>query len=280
MNTFCFKNIIFLLLLVSSCTFKIKAPKNKPYLFANSIELVGGSFNKVERQSVIQRLNNQLDDSSKVKVKDAFFILHFIKRPVAYDTGYSAVSAFNMQTSMYHLGYYNAKASFKQDTVNQKVKVKYKIVAGKPTLIDTLRYRLKKEDFQQIALSSQKQTFLIQNTPVTRIAVLAEIGRLVDSFRNNGYYKFTAAELRMRGDSSIASLTSISDDPFEQLRLLNEAQLKRDSPTVKLALDLNLPEDSSRLTKYLINKIYILSDYRADDVLRDTANITERNYPN
>ena len=280
MNAFRFKNIIFILLLVSSCTIIRKAPKNKPYLVANSIELIGGSFNKIERQSVIQRLNNQLDDSSKVKVKDAFFILHFIKRPVAYDTGYSTVSAFNMQTSMYHLGYYNAKASFTQDTVNQKVKVKYKVISGKPTLIDTLRYRLKKEDFQQIALSSQKQTFLVQNTPVTRIAVLAEIGRLVDSFRNNGYYKFTAAELRMRGDSSIASLTSISDDPFEQLRLLNEAQLKRDSPTVKLALDLNPPEDSSRLNKYFINKIYVLSDYRADDVLRDTANITEQNNPN
>lgn len=276
MNAFRFKNIVFLLLLVSSCTIIRKAPKNRPYLVANSIELEGGAFSKIERASVLQRLNNQLDDSSKVKVKDAFFIFHTLKRPIAYDTGYSALSAFNMQTSMYHLGYYNAKASFTQDTVNRKVKVKYKVVAGKPTLIDTLRYRLKKDDLQQIAQTSKYQTYLVQNSPVTKLGVLAEIGRLVDSFRNNGYYKFTAAELRMRGDSSIAALTSVSDDPFEQLRLLNEAQLKKDSPTVKLALDLNPPDDSTRLIQYFINKIYILSDYRADDVLSDTSNIIER----
>ena len=281
MNAFRFKNIVFfLLLLVSSCTIIRKAPKNRPYLVANSIELEGGAFSKIERASVLQRLNNQLDDSSKVKVKDAFFIFHTLKRPIAYDTGYSALSAFNMQTSMYHLGYYNAKASFTQDTVNRKVKVNYRVVAGKPTLIDTLRYRLKKDDLQQIAQSSKSETYLVQNTPVTKIAVLAEIGRLVDSFRNNGYYKFTAAELRMRGDSSIAALTSVSDDPFEQLRLLNEAQLKKDSPTVKLALDLNPPDDSTRLIQYFINKIYILSDYRADDVLSDTSNIIERSTKN
>ncbi|MCY7292041.1 MAG: hypothetical protein LH615_07650, partial [Ferruginibacter sp.] len=243
MNFIRLKNIIFLLLLVSSCTIIRKAPANNPYLVNNKIELIGGEFNKVERQAVLVRLNNYLDDSSKVYVKDAFFILHIIKKPIVYDTSYSARSAINMQSSMYHLGYYNAKASYTEDTVKQKVKVKYKIVAGKPTLIDTLRYRLKKQDLQQIALASANQTYLLQNKPVTKIAVLAEISRLVDSFRNNGYYKFTAAELRLRGDSSIAALTSISDDPFEQLRLLNEAQLKKDSPTLKLALDLNPPED-------------------------------------
>ena len=164
MNLFRFKNIVFLLLLVSSCTIIRKAPKNRPYLVANSIELEGGEFNKIERQSIIQRLNGQLDDSSKVNVKDAFFVFHTIKRPIAYDSGYSALSAFNMQTFMYHLGYYNAKASYTEDTVKLKVKVKYKIAAGKPTLIDTLRYRLKKTDLQQIALASADQSFLIQNT--------------------------------------------------------------------------------------------------------------------
>ncbi len=280
MNVFRLKNIVFLLLLVSSCTIIRKAPTNQPYLVANKIELEGGQFNKVERQAVIKRLGNQLDDSSKVNIKDALFILHIIKKPIAYDTSYSSISALNMQSSMYHLGYYGAKANYSQDTIHKKVTVKYKVVAGTPTLIDTLRYRLKKEDFQRIALASSNQTLLIKNTPVTKIAVLAEVARLVDSFRNNGYYKFTAAELRMRGDSSIAALTSVTDDPFEQLRLLSEAQSKRDSPTIKLALDINPPEDSTKLNKYYINKIYILSDYRADDVLSDTLNITERTTKN
>ncbi len=280
MNSIRLKNIIFLLLFVSSCTIIRKAPANKPYIVANKIELVGGEFNKVERQAVLQRLNNYLDDSSKVYVRDAFFVLHIIKRPIAYDTSYSTRSALNMQSSMYHLGYYNAKASYTQDTSNRKVTVKYKVVAGKPTLIDTFRYRLKKDELQKIAVASKNESYIIQNTPVTKVAVLAEINRLVDSFRNNGYYKFTAAELRMRGDSSIAALTTISDDPFEQLRLLNEAQQKRDSPTIKLALDIIKPDDSTKLSKYTINKIYILSDYRPEDNFIDTSIITQRTTKN
>jgi len=251
-------------------------PLNSPYLISNKIELVGGEFNKVERQAVLVRLNNYLDDSSKVYVKDAFFILHIIKKPIVYDTSYSSKSALNMQSSMYHLGYYNAKATYTQDTSGRKVTVKYTVIAGKPTLIDTFRYRLKKEELQQIAVSSKKESFIVQNTPVTKVAILAEINRLVDSFRNNGYYKFTAAELRMRGDSTIAALTTISDDPFEQLRLLNEAQQKKDSPTIKLALDIIKPEDSTKLNKYTINKIYILSDYRPDDEFIDTSFIKQR----
>ena len=276
------KNIIFFLFFLSSCTVTIirKKPANKPYLTGNKIELIGGEFNKVERQAVLLRLNNYLDDSSKVYVKDAFFILRTIKKPIAYDTSYSGKSALNMQSSMYHLGYYNAKATYTQDTSNKKVIVKYTITAGKPTLIDTFRYRLKKPELQQIAMASKKESYIIQNTPVTKVAILAEINRLVDSFRNNGYYKFTAAELRMRGDSTIAALTTITDDPFEQLRLLNEAQQKRDSPTIKLALDIIKPEDSTKINKYYINKIYILSDFRPDDVFIDTSFITQRTTKN
>ncbi len=151
MNFSLFKYIVFLFLFISSCktikrgiTIIKKAPKNKPYLVKNTIEVRGGQFTKNEREAVVIRLFNQLDDSSKVTVKDAFFVFHTIKKPVAYDTGFSAVSALNMRSSMYHLGYYNAKVSYTQDTLDRKVSVKYIVDAGKPTLIDTVNYRLRK----------------------------------------------------------------------------------------------------------------------------------------
>ncbi len=276
MNISLFKNILLIVVVASSCTIIKKAPKNGPFLVKNNIVLQGGKFNKIEKQTVLQRLSNQLDDSSKVVVKDAFFILHTIKKPIAYDTAYSSLSAKNMQKSMYHLGYYNAVASYTQDTVNKKVTVNYTVTAGKPTIIDTVSYRLKNTALQQIAIDSKADAILVKNEPVTELAVLGEISRLVDSFRNNGYYKFTAAELRVRGDTTLAALTTISDDPFEQLKLLNEAQQQRDSPKIKLALVINKPLDSTKLDKYYINKIYILSDFRANDVLNDTSKITQR----
>ncbi len=276
MNFFRFTNIIFLLLFAASCTIIRNKPAGKPYLVENlKIKLIDGQFNKSEREAVKTRLLNQLDDSAKVNIVDKFLFFHIIKRPIAFDTLYTRISAANMQASMSHLGYYNAKVKDTAFIKNGEVKVQYTVTAGKPTLIDTVSYRLKTPALQEIALSSLNKAYLVKNEPVSKAAVQAEINRLVDSFRNNGYYKFTASELKVRGDSSIEALTNISDDPFEQLKSLNEVERKRDSPTVKLAIVINKPEDSTKLYKYSINKIYVLSDYRPDDVLADTTNLYE-----
>ena len=253
-----------------------KAPANKYYLRKNSFEVTGGNFTKTEKSTILDRLSNQLDDSAKVPSKDAFIFFEIIKKPLVYDSAYSGMSAKNMKASMFHLGYYNARASFRTDTSGKKVHVFYKIEAGKPTLIDTVSYKLRKPALQEIAVNSNEQSLLKKNDPITKNAVLGEINRLVDSFRNNGYYKFTAAELRVRGDTTIEALTNVSDDPFEQLRLLAEAQQKSDSPQIRLAVVLNPPTDSTKLTRYSINKIYILSDFRPNDDFSDTTSITQR----
>ncbi len=257
-----------------------KPPENKVYLVKNSFEVKGGNFNKLEKEAVIQRLEGQLDDSSKLTTRSEWILLTKIIRPPAYDSGYSGISAKNMQASMFHLGYYDAKVTFKADTNRHQVHVTYIAEAGRPTLIDTVSYRLRSPDLQALALGARRQALLIKNRPVTKLAVLGEIGRLVDTFRNNGYYKFTAAELKVRGDTTIEALTSVTDDPFEQLRLLALAQQQRDSPTIKLGIVLNPPADTSKLEKFYINRIYILPDFRTGDNLTDTnvTEITTRNY--
>ncbi len=282
-RSYCRSASIFICIFLFSSCFKPiirKAPKDKPYLVKNSIEVKGGNFTNIERTTLKQRLNNQLEDSSTVRTKDMFFIIHIIKKPPVYDSVYSAMSADNMKASMFHLGYYNAKVSFKADTVQRKVSVRYLVEAGKPTLIDTVRYNLKKPNLQKIASTSIDKSLLKRYDPITKNAVLGEINRLVDSFRNNGYYKFTAAELRVKGDTTIDALTNISDDPFEQLRLLAEAQQKADSPKIKIAITLNPPTDSTKLSKFYINKIYVLSDFRISDEMNDTSSITENNTGN
>ena len=270
-------NFLFFLVLFSSCFGPIvkKAPKEKPYLFKNSIEVKGGKFSKTEKTTLQQRLISQLDDSAVIRTEDKYFFLHYIIRPPAYDSGYSGLSARNMEASMFHIGYYSAKVVYTADTSNRKVHVTYTVVPGNPTLIDTVRYLLRRPDLQQLVQDYKKESLLKENNIITKAAVLAEINRLVDSFRNNGYLKFTAAELRVRGDTTIESLTSVSDDPYEQLRLLAEAQEKRDSPQVKLAVVLVAPTDSSKLSKFYLNKIYILTDYRVDDTFSDTGSVTE-----
>lgn len=261
---------------------KIKnAPPKVPYLYHNTFTLVDDKkLSELEKQIILGRLKAQLDDSSVVNKVDNFFFLGTIKKPTAYDTAYSRLSATNMRTSMYPLGYYNAVDSFSQDTIKRRVTVNYFIKPNKPTLIDTVSYSLKLTDLNELTQASLNKTALLQNEPVTKAAIQSELSRLVDTFNNNGYYKFSAAELRVLGDSSIEALTSLSDDPFEQLQLLEEAQKKRDSPSLRLAIILNKPDDSTKLTKYFINKIYVLSDYRPNDLLSDTITTATYTLPN
>jgi outer membrane protein insertion porin family len=273
------RNIFFLALVLSSCIVPKKYQKDKPFVTSNSFEVKGGNFNRDELIALKSRLNAQLDDSSKINVVDHYFIRHVYNKPAVFDTASAAKSAKNMQSSMFHLGYYRAKAFYKADTTKKndqiRVHVKYTVEPGKPTLIDTINYYLKKPDLQQLANENMSKSLLEEEKPVTKAAVLGEINRLIELYKNNGYYKITPEELKMRGDTSLEALTSVSDDPFEQLRLFAEAQQKKDSPKIKLAVVLNPPADSNKLKKYYINNIYILPDYRPGDSLTDPT-LTER----
>lgn len=272
------KFLFFTLIILSSCTTAKKYQQNKPFVFKNNIEVKGGKFNNDERNSLKQKLYGQLDDSSRVNTTDFLFFFHTIKRPPAYDSGYAAISAKNIRGSMLHLGYYGATVSFRSDTIyyndQQRVTVTYTVAAGNPTLIDTLSYRIKKTELQQLALDTRPKSFLIQSTPVTKSNILGEMGRLVELYRNNGYYKFTSNELRLRGDTTIEALTTISGDPFESLQLLAEANQQKDKPSIKLAMVLNPLADSLRLRKYFINKIIIYPDFLPEDAT-NTAPYTE-----
>jgi outer membrane protein insertion porin family len=273
------KYSIFICFLIASCTVPKKYQKGKPFITKNNIEVKGGNFSKEERATLKQRLNAQLDDSSRINIIDKYFIRHVIVSPPAYDSNSAATSARNMETSMLHLGYYNAKATFSADTVNsgnqQRVHVSYIVEVNKPTLIDTFSYIMRRPDLQKLAVENIDKTLIKEGKPVTKAAVIGELGRLVELYRNNGYYKFTTEEVVMRGDTTVAALTTITDDIFEQLRLLAEAQAARDSPTIKLAVVLKTPKDSSRLKPYYINNIYFLPDYRNGDNITDPG-LTKR----
>ena len=271
---------ITVLLFFSACTPVRNYQKNKPFVFKNIINLKGGKFSADERNSVKQKMFTQLDDSMKTIVKDFLFIRHTLKNPPAFDSAYAHISARNMKNMLLHIGYYQAKDSLKIDTAKgkffnwtfppkfeyqERVFVTYLIEAGNPTLIDTISYRLQRPELQVLADSTQKQSLLEKSQPVTRDAVLSEISRLVDLYRNNGYYKFTTEDLKMRGDTTIEALTNISDDPFANIQLLAEANEKRNNPTIKLALVLNPAADSQRIKKYYINNVYVYPDFTSSD---------------
>lgn len=263
------------MLFLSGCTVVQKYHKNVPFIFKNNIALKATDVSKDEKVIINSRLTTQLDDSAKVYKKDKFFIFHYITNPAVFDTNAVIRSAANMRTSLMNLGFYTPDVTYSFDTVikkdQQRIIVDYEVVSGKRTLIDTLAYLFEQPELESLALSTKEESFLQPNSPVSKIGIQQETNRLVNLYRNNGYYKFTADEIRVTGDTSIAALTSVSEDPFEQLRLLAEASQKRDKPTIRLGFQLNNQTDSSILKKYFINNIYVLPDYTPGEKYTDSS---------
>ena len=253
-----------------------KYQKNIPFVFKNNITLTAPDLSRDDKASVRSKLNTQLDDSAKVKIKDGFFIFHKITRPPVFDTNAIIQSVNNMNNAMANLGYYSPVVTYTLDTVihkkdQKRMVINYNVIAGNRTLVDTLAYLFQNSELENLALSTKKESPLQKNAPVTKTAVQFETGRLVNLYRNHGYYKFTGDEIRVTGDTSIEALTSVAEDPFEQLLLLEQANQKRDKPTIRLAFQLSNLSDSSKLQKYYINNIYVLPDYVPGEQYTDSS---------
>jgi hypothetical protein len=189
-----------------------------------------------------------------------------------------------MGLALRNLGFYHPVISFSYDTIaakkmQKRVIINYKVDVGRRTRIDTVAYIFDNPELEKLALSTKKESFLKPDDPVTKSGISQETNRLVNLFKNNGYYKFTADEIRVTGDTSIEALTSVSEDPFEQLRLLAEANEKRNKPTIRLAFMLNKLPDTTILKKYYVNSIYVLPDYTTGDSYKDSS-FNERIFKN
>lgn len=238
-----------------------KAPRDACFLYRNRIDVSGPDLTAPEKSGLAQKMQQQLDDSAKIKLKRRLLVLQVLKRPIRYDSRYSQSSAENMKAALFHLGYYQASVRHTSDTSGRKVSVTYQVQTGRPTLIRALDYQVSRLDLAALMESWRPGSLLRVGEPVTKAAVITELGRLVDSFRNNGYYKFSAAELRVSGDTTTDTPESLSrkNAPFKNLA---EVQRRIDSPGIRLAIVLNPPSDSTRLKRYYIRRIWVLPEYR------------------
>lgn len=271
-----FAIIFFSIAILPGCVIVQKYQKNVPFVFKNNIRLNAENVSKDEKVILKSKLNTQLTDSARVNVKDKFFLFHYYVHPPVFDTNAVATSAANMRALLINSGFYSPVVNYSFDTATKKknqkrVTINYEVNSGKRTMIDTVAYLFTNPQLQQLAVATKDESPLQPGTPVSRTGIVNETNRLVNLFKNNGYYKFTADEIRATGDTTIAALTSVSEDPFEQLRLLAEAQEKRNKPTIRLGFQLNNLPDSSNLQKYYINQIYVLPDYLTGDLYTDST---------
>ncbi len=233
-----------------------------------------------QRQDLQLRLESQLDDSLQSKTVTAFdwpwhhfhVIYKKLSHPPVYDSLNLGRSIAFMNALLNANGYYSPLI---QDTViidtfhkEQRVTVNFLVRPGKQLIFDSVGYELITPELQKLTLDSRSQSALKKGKPYSRQMVLTEINRLVDSFRNHGYYRFTKDDLFAEQDTVFAALIDPSLDPLEQAELMEKLKLKKENPTISVTIKQRNNRDSSHLMKYYIGNVTVYPD---QPLIEDTS---------
>jgi hypothetical protein len=142
--------------------------------------------------------------------------------------------------------------------------VRFYVTPGPQVLLDSVRYAIRNEALQNLTLSSLAESKIKKGDPFSKASVSAELDRLVDLYRNNGYLRFTREELLGIWDTLDARLLAPTIDPIEQLRILADIENNRLQPKANLEIRLRPGFDSSKLTKYFVGAINVYPDFTSD----------------
>lgn len=257
-----------LLFLIVSCGVVPKNyPRNKPFVYEYKINLEGNFTNK-QRNELINRLENQMDDSIRVRVIPQIY-RQVLKKPPLYDPANADRSLNFMRALLNSLGYFRDSIGY-YITVDSSFKdqlrttVHFVIKPGKQVLLDSISYNIKQPELQQLAESTLSKALIKKGDPFAKANISNELTRLVDLYRNNGYMRFTMDELRGLWDTLDVSLLTVPTDPFEQLEILQRLKERRENPKANLEIQLRPGYDKNKLIKYHNGNVTIYPDYSAD----------------
>jgi hypothetical protein len=242
-------------------------PKGKPFVFKTTIK-VNGNFTDEARENLEDRLKGQLDDSLTVRSVSKLFVKE-IRTPPAFDSTAVERSIRYMQDLLGSQGYFLGQISY--DTLVESVgkdqlrtSVRFQVTPGPQVVLDSVRYAIRNEALQSLTLSSLAESKIKKGEPFSKTTISAELDRLVDLYRSNGYLRFTREELLGIWDTLDARLLAPTTDPIEQLRILADIDNNRQHPKANLEIRLRPGFDSSKLTKYFIGSIDVYPDFTSD----------------
>lgn len=279
-----------LIVMLFSCTVPRKYP-SKPFVFSTNVK-VEGNIPSSEKQDLTVRLSNQLDDSLRPQVVSIAGVYKRVMFPPVFDTANMRRSLGFMVALLNASGYYAPviKDTFRTKVVQGKklrirhgwftwvpykesrVSIDFRVTPGKQLIFDSIGYDLHTPALQALALQNRSQTLLHKGKPYSKQAISAELDRLVELFRNNGYYKFSKDDLVAVKDTVVAALIDPNLDPFEQAALLKRLQKKREHPTVDLVIEQRPVKDSSHIVKYYIGHVTVYPDLPI--LLEDTVTVS------
>ncbi len=267
---------ILVISVISSCTIVKKYPVHKPYVYKTNINVIGDMPND-EKDLLTDRLENQLDDSMRPRAVNKV-LWRVMKNPPVYDPANADKSVLFMRTLLVSLGYFYDSTAYRVDidsTDSDRGKfpavVTFDVAPGIVTRIDSLSYHLDTPAYhpnqprlQKLADSTMSEALIRKGDPFSKAPIAAELDRLVELYRNNGYLRFSRGELVGVWDTLDIALLEPNLDPFEQIRILERMAQRRQRPTANLDIRIRPGFDSSTLTRYFVGNVNIYPDYVAD----------------
>ncbi|HJS55073.1 MAG TPA: BamA/TamA family outer membrane protein [Chitinophagaceae bacterium] len=276
---------ISVVLLLASCKVVPKDyPRDKPFVYETNINLEG-NFSKEDNAALISELNNQLDDSIRVRTVRKLFYKGFntpvLVRPPVFDSTNADRSVIFMKAVLNKHGYLRNSISYDTAvTVKPEAKppqyrttVTFNVSAGPLFRIDSISHVINNNELQALTDVSIQKSILKKGEPFDQQLISGELNRLVDLYRENGYLKFSFEELAGIWDTLNLAVLRPSFDPFEQIRMLEELRKRTDSPTVDVEVRLRPGYDVDRLKKYFVGKTIIYPDL---NILDTTGRIPTR----
>lgn len=261
-----------------ACTTIKHAPPGKPFIYQTDIH-IDGNYSTDERKTLSAQLEQQLHDSIRVRSQRKFLFWHTMDHPAVYDSNNAIKSGIYMHALLNSLGYYRDSISF-TDSIHQvngqqRTTVDFHVVPGKLVRLDSVWYNLgdsvgyssRIDTLQRLTQNSLAEKLLNKGDAFSKPQISAELDRLSDVYRNNGYLRFTRDQLIAVWDTVGPGLIQFAADPAEQLAQLEALRIRRENPTASVEIRLRPDPDTARLTRYYVGRVKIYPDYNSDTLL-------------
>jgi len=234
-------------------------------------------------------LSSYWDDSVKARIVQQFAVFYRIKDPQRFDTFALERTKIFMNSYLQSQGYYNAVLNdtfridtFKLGTARQQFRAipviniypgkRLKIDSVAFSFIDTTRPSISDSVLQSLAIQRADESFLRKGDNYSKPVIANELDRLVNWFRQNGYYRLSRENLVALVDTTDQLIDSLTIDPFELARKISEAaERRKQNPTADIELmqatkAKEIPFDTTVVTQYHIGNIYYYPEFGSTEL--------------
>jgi outer membrane protein assembly factor BamA len=209
--------------------------------------------NSVKKLEKIQRRYIKRLAKAQRRVDQGNFVMRVLgEAPVYFVKSEVEKNAEKMQKYLYNNGFFENKVTFKTDTSQHRIRVKYLVEENRPTIIGRVDYRVRNKLLDSILTENSKDAILVANKRYDGDSFEEERVRIETLLRNRGYYGFSRQYVYYLVNDTISNPKT--DSLYK---------------TVHVSVRVDLPQKNNVLVPYRIGSVYfeVLSPQNISDSL-------------